>query len=519
MIQKIQDSRLLTLYVVPFVIGALAVFGFAPFNFTFVNFIIIPIFFLLLSFVNKRSKSRYRKKKPYLRNLFFIGYFFGIGFFLSSTHWISNSLTFDENLRILIPFSVVMIPLGLGLFFGLMSLTIGPFIKNNFSSFILFCFALSVSDYLRGKIFSGFPWNLWSYSWSWVTEILQILNPIGLYCFNSLSIAFFCSPVVFFFNYRYKFLVFLTFLSIFFSFYIYGSYKINNDEKLISSNIETVNFKIISPNLKMRYIERDEEIIKTLKKIIRISEPNPEKQTIFVLPEGIFAGVYLEDLKKFSNIFKENFSKNHLIVFGVNTNETSSEKFYNSLVVVNNKFEILYKYNKKKLVPFGEFLPFNNFLEKFGLKKITYGYGSFSKGQKQENFKLKNLNILPLICYEIIFPNLTQNSDKKTNVIVNISEDAWFGDSIGPHQHFTKAIFRSIENNTYVIRSANKGFSAFINNNGNVLKLIKSNEAGNIELEVPLLKVFSKNRNDLIFFILLITYTLIFSIMRNLENK
>ena len=123
-----------------------------------------------------------------------------------------------------------------------------------------------------------------------------------------------------------------------------------------------------------------------------------------------------------------------------------------------------------------------------------------------------------MICYEIIFPSLSQSSNLKTNLILNVSEDAWFGNSIGPHQHFTKAIFRSIENNTYLIRSANKGISAFINNNGNVVKFIKSNEAGNIELEVPLLKVYSKNRNDLIFFILLITYTIFFSIMRKIEK-
>ena len=101
----------------------------------------------------------------------------------------------------------------------------------------------------------------------------------------------------------------------------------------------------------------------------------------------------------------------------------------------------LTKYDKQKLVPFGEFLPFGHFFEKFGLKKITYGYGSFSTGSNQNNFKYNNLNILPLICYEIIFPKLTQYSDEKNNLIVNISEDAWFGNSIGPHQHFAKAIF------------------------------------------------------------------------------
>ena len=517
MTKRILDNRIFILFISPFIIGMLGALSFAPFNFTLINFVIIPTFFLLLSFVNKKSKSKYRKK-PYLKNLFFVGYFFGIGFFLSNTYWISHSLTFDENLKVLIPFSVILIPLGLGLFFGLASLIVGPFIKNNYSSFVLFCLTLSLVDYLRGKIFSGFPWNLWSYTWSWITEIIQILNPIGLYCFNSISIAFFCSPVVFFFKNKSKFFVFSVFLIIFFSFYIYGSYKINNDQEIVRSTKESVNVKIISPNFDMRYIQSDKEIKNTIEKIVRYSEPDPNKETIFILPEGIFAGVYLEDLKKFSNIFNDNFSKNHLIIFGVNTNDNSSEKFYNSFVVINNNFEILYKYDKKKLVPFGEFLPFDNIFEKFGLKKITYGYGSFSEGKKQKNFEFKNLNILPLICYEIIFPSLVQNSNKKTNMIVNISEDAWFGDTIGPHQHFAKAIFRSIESNTYLIRSANKGFSAFIDNNGNVVKLIKSNEAGNIELEVPLLEAYSKNRNDLIFFILLITYTIIFLIMRKINE-
>ena len=144
----------------------------------------------------------------------------------------------------------------------------------------------------------------------------------------------------------------------------------------------------------MRYIHSEKEINKTIKQIVKYSDPDPNKKTIFVWPEGIFAGVYLDDLKKFSNLFNSNFSKNHLIIFGVNTQNNLEEKFYNSLVVVNNKLEILYKYEKEKLVPFGEFLPLDFLLEKFGLKKITYGYGSFSKGSNQSNFKFNNLKEL-----------------------------------------------------------------------------------------------------------------------------
>ena len=482
------------------------------------NFFIIPSLFLILTYVQKRSKNIYRKK-PYLRNLFFIGYFFGIGFFLSGTYWISYSLTFDENLNFLIPFSITLIPLFLGLFFGFVSLSSGPFLRNNYSSFFLFCSIFSLADYLRGTILSGFPWNLWSYSWSWLIEIIQVLNPIGLYAFNSISILFFCSPAILFFKNKYKYLVFSIFLLIFFSFYIYGSYKINKNQEVKIETKQTANVKIISPNFDMRYIHSEKEIKKTIKQIVRYSEPDPDKETIFVWPEGIFAGVYLEDLKKFSNLFHASFSENHLIIFGVNTQNNSKEKFYNSLIVVNNKLEVLYRYDKEKLVPFGEFLPFGYLLEKLGLKKITYGYGSFSTGSNQSNFKFNNLNILPLICYEIIFPKFTQYSDERTKIIVNLSEDAWFGNSIGPHQHFAKAIFRSIENNTYLVRSANKGISAFINPNGVTIKRLEPDEAGSIELNVPLINSNFKNKNDLIFFILLFTYTVIFFVFRKKHNE
>ena len=514
MLNLILNSRAILVFIIPFFLGLLSVFSFQPFNITLINFLIIPIFFLILSNINKRSKNKYRKK-PYLKNLFFVGYFFGIGFFLSGTYWISYSLTFDENLKVLIPFSIILIPLSLGLFFGFASLFSGPYIKNSYSSFFLFCLIFSFIDYLRGNIFSGFPWNLWSYSWSWFTEMIQVLNPLGLYAFNSISIVFFCSPVILFFKNKYKYFIFSTFLLIFFLFYLYGSYKINSDQKFIKEYEKTVNIKVVAPNFEMRYIQSDKEILETINKIIRYSDPDPNKETIFIWPEGIFAGIYLEDLKKFSNILNKSFSKKHLLIFGINTQDNFSDEFYNSFIASNNNLEILYKYDKKKLVPFGEFIPFGNFFEKFGLKKITHGYGSFSKGNKQKNFISNELNILPLICYEIIFPKLTQFSDKKTNMIVNISEDAWFGNSIGPHQHFAKAIFRSIENNTYLARSANKGISAFISNNGQSIKRLEPNETGNIELDVPLINNNFKNKNDLIFFVLLFTYLFIFLIFKN----
>ena len=224
-----------------------------------------------------------------------------------------------------------------------------------------------------------------------------------------------------------------------------------------------------------------------------------------------FSGYNYKELSILKEKFSKNFSDNHFVLFGVNRLSKNKSGLYNSLIIVNKNFEIVQEYNKKKLVPFGEFLPLEKILNKFGLKKITEGYGSFLKGGRQNNLILDNLNILPLICYEVIFTNLIQMSDSDTNLIVNISEDGWFGNSIGPHQHFAKGVFRAIEHNSYLIRSANKGITAIIDNKGEIIKELNLEESGNIELEIPLIKSKNKNRNDLIFFVVLITYIFIFN--------
>ena len=235
-------------------------------------------------------------------------------------------------------------------------------------------------------------------------------------------------------------------------------------------------------------------------------------------PEGVFSGYSYNEILIFKELFEKSFSKNHFIIFGSNKLDLTSGQYFNSMLVLNNNLEIIDNYNKRKLVPFGEFLPFEKILNNFGFKKITEGHGSFLKGKTYKNVIVNNFNILPLICYEIIFTDLIQKSKVETNLIINISEDGWFGDTIGPNQHFAKSIFRAVENNTFLVRSANKGISAIIDNKGNIVRQLNRNEAGNIEFEIPLIKS-NKNKNDLIFFSLLITYLFIFLINKKKNDK
>ena len=514
--ESISRNRFLNLFFFPFCIGSLSVLSFAPFNYTFINFLIFPLLYLILLNIKKKSKSKFRKK-PFLINCFLSGFFFGFGFFLFGNYWISNSLTFDDSFKILIPFSLILIPALLALFYGFATTISGYLINNTISSIFMFSSIFSIADYLRGKILTGFPWNLWSYSFHWFDELIQITNIIGIYAFNLLSIIIFVFPVSIILKKSSIFKLSFTYLLFVFSLYIYGNYVLNisKEEMTRNSKNSQLNFKIISPSFDITYGLNDEDVEKLIEKVIKFSEPKKSEKTIFVWPEGVFSGYYFRDLQKFKGMIQKNFSSNHIIVFGTNTFDEKLGKTYNSLIAIDKNFNKLYQYNKIRLVPFGEFLPAENILKKIGLKKITEGHGSFSRGSNFQNFLYDGYNILPAICYELIFPEIFQKSNKKTNIIINISEDGWFGDSIGPSQHFIKAKFRAIENNSFLIRSANKGYSAFLNNKGQVIKILDPNEPGNIELRIPALNNNFKNRNDLIFFTLLITYLVIFKRFRN----
>ncbi len=507
---ELLNNRFLALYFFPFILGTLTTLSFNPYNIIILNFIIFPLFFYLIFHVNKKSKSVYRKK-PYKKNLFMLGLSFGFGFYLSGTSWIVNSLTFDENFKIFIPFALILIPLFLSLFMGFTTLLVGPYVKLNLSSLIIFSASLGFSDYLRSMIFTGFPWNLWAYSTTWFNEILQILNQIGLYSYNLIVITFFTLPLIIIFRISliskilYLTLPILTILFL----YIYGNYEINKNQKFLSEINNKIYVKVISPNFELKYGLTEKEIEKRLKNLIRYSDPLENQETLFVWPEGVFSGYSYKEILIFKDLISKSFSNNHKIIFGTNVLDSVTGNYYNSMLIVNNDMEIVQRYNKRKLVPFGEFLPFEKLLDHIGFKKITEGHGSYLRGIENKNLLLGKLNILPLICYEVIFSDLIQKSDVDTNLVVNISEDGWFGESIGPDQHFVKSIFRAVENGTFLIRSTNKGVSAIIDNKGNIIKQLNRNEAGNIEFEVPLIKS-NKIKNDLIFFTLLITYLLIF---------
>ena len=160
------NNKFFVIFFSPFLLGAITVLGFAPYNFTFVNFFTFSILLFLILVVKKRIQSKYRKKKS-KHYFLYLGSSFGFGFFLLGNYWISISLTHDEMFTGLIPFALILIPLFLSLFFGLVILFVGSFAERNIYFISLFSLVFSIFEFLRGNLLNGFPWNLISYTCSW----------------------------------------------------------------------------------------------------------------------------------------------------------------------------------------------------------------------------------------------------------------------------------------------------------------------------------------------------------------
>ena len=257
-----------------------------------------------------------------------------------------------------------------------------------------------------------------------------------------------------------------------------------------------------------------------------MSEAKKDEKIIFVWPEGILPGVNQLKIRDYIRLFKENFNQNHLLIIGINRDYivNGSINYYNSLVLFDNNLNLLDSYNKINLVPFGEFLPFEKILSKIGFKSLTNNYKPFSSGDKREIIKIENkdfvLKFLPLICYEIIYTGKLFNSSN-FDFIINISEDGWFGNSVGPKQHFAHSTFRAIESGKYIIRSANNGSAAIINPLGIIEDRVKFNTSGYVELEKIKkneITIFSKFGNK-IFGILILLYILLILSFNKIRNE
>ena len=500
-------------YLYLIILGALTSFSLPPYNFILINFFTFSLFFFYI----------FKKKNKYQKVSFLYGWLFGFGYFLSSLYWVSISLSFDQNFKYLIPIAILVIPSFLAIFYGVVTYCFFLIkTKKLLCNLFLFSLLFGMFEYLRGNILTGFPWNLIAYSFLNYLEVIQIVSVIGIYAFNTLCISLFVSPALFLLKKKNKetiigILLLLSPIASYFS----GLSKINSFQSLELIKNDYV-IRSVSSKIELDRFYLNVNTMSVIEELIELSDPNFDNKTLFIWPEGIIPNINQSELVKFDYLFNKKFNENHIIAIGINSlkSNNNNNKFYNSLSIYNNKLKVIDSYNKVNLVPFGEFLPFEKMLKKIHLKSLTNNYQSFSSGENRKIIKINengfNIKILPLICYEIIYSGrIYESSD--FDYIINISEDGWFGNSIGPHQHFTHSVFRAVESGKYIIRSANNGIAAIINPVGIIEKKISFGETGYIDLtekRVLDTTLFSQHGNKMFLILIFLYILLIFSFNR-----
>ena len=416
-----------------FLWGLVSSLAFAPFY-------LFPIFFFSLNYLlNCIEKTD--------KNQFWIGWFFGFGYFIGNCYWYCHSLLMWPY-YFLIPLAITIIPAFLACYIGLTTFFTKKFInESKFLTTIIFSALWVFFEYLRGIILTGFPWNLLCYCLGFSPLLIQTVNIYGCYIFSFILLTiftiFYVKPKRYMYTYYILILIFII---------SYGFFRMSSKD---SANFD--NFKIVKTDIKTNTTMSNKEIIDNL--INKTLSSSIEDIDYIIWPEAAIPSL----VTKNDNILKYVSSKLKDKTLIVGAVRFENNKIYNSVLIVKNG-KIIDYYDKYKLVPFGEYIPLRKIFPFINALTTTV---DISKGkEKQKIININNWKISLLICYESIFPSLV---NKKANLIVNITNDAWFGKTSGPYQHTVALRFRAVENNIPAIRVSNGGLSIIFDKNGRII--------------------------------------------------
>ena len=479
-----------------------------------------------------------------IKRAFFTGLAAGMSFFIFLIHWIVPTLDIYGQLPIYFSVPILfLLTFYLGLYTAIFALCFKLLKKN---SIIMPFQAASLwvgLEYLRSFLLTGFPWGILGYSQYKNLHIIQIADITGVYGVSFLIVmangvlfmvwmTFFSSPK--FGQCRQKYVknpfkikktisALLCFLFIMSVTLYYGVRRLNAINKT-DKNSDMVKVAVIQGNINQSVKWNNSFKKVSVKKYCRLSKQaslkNPD---LIVWPETALPFYFPVD-RKFSCIVNKCI-KNSRAAFLIGSpafrRDKGELKFFNRAYMVNRQAVITGEYDKVHLVPFGEYVPFGKYLAFLG--KLTAQAGDFSSGKKDFiplKFKDKKAGIL--ICFEVIFPDLARKFvNNGADILVTITNDAWFGRTSAPFQHFSICAFRAVENRRSLARAANTGISGFISPTGDILITSSLYKEKFLAEKLPCLKIKTvyTRYGDLFALICLIAIPVIFMINKRKQLK
>ena len=462
--------------------GAILPLAYPPFFFLPVFYLSTAlVFWLALRALNTRS----------LGFVAALGWCFGFGQFLTGLAWIGEAFLVEAELFLwALPFAVTGLPAGLALFpaaaFAAWAAVSRRLAVPRAAAMVGLAVALSLTEFARGHILTGLPWNLpamgWA-GWLYLAQPVAVIGPYGLSFLALLSAGCWALRAT-----KARLLgIGLPLLAIMYSVFVLDVLP------PASGPAAPLKLAIVQPNLtqteKWDPDLRDAHIDKTFELTALALQLAPDTQLV-VWPETAIPAL-IDEGPGFAELLVARLPQERpppYVLTGAIRREAQLDgyAYYNSAQLWSGRGLLLARSDKHHLVPFGEYLPLQNLLEAIGLEQLTRMRGGYRAGPPQPVLTASRLPVLaPLICYEAMFPHLSRFADARPAVLVNLTNDGWFGTGFGPHQHLAQNRLRAIEQGLPLLRAANTGISAAYDARGRLIDRLDLGEKGVLTLDLP----------------------------------
>jgi len=478
--------------------GALSVLAFAPVH----GWPVLFVSFGLLVWLLDGCHARHAELRPRLQCAGLAGFWFGFGYFLTGLYWIAEAFLVEPwRHGWLIPFVMTLLPGGMALFFAAAAALAMLLWLPGAARVFALAIAFGLAEFARGHVLTGLPWNLIGYGLAATAATMQLAAVLGVYALSLLAVLLFASPLAIFApegsglaQRKGAGLLALVLLLAFLLGIVWGERRLAGDDLATTG----VRLRIVQADVDQANKWRPENSAEIFNDYLDLTKSGggspglngiglviwPETAVPFLLAESSDALLAIGDLLPEGTT---------LLVGAVRLGEErdaqgrlTSRRIYNSLLVIDDKAQILGTYDKIHLVPFGEYLPFQDFMERLGIMQLTGVRGGFSPGSRPRLLSIPGAPpASPLICYEIIFPDDVTDKETRPGWLLNVTNDAWFGTSAGPHQHFHQAELRAVEQGLPVVRAANTGISAIIDPYGRVVAELGLGKEGVVDGLLP----------------------------------
>lgn len=476
-----------------FLAGALGALALPPFDIFPVLFLSFPVLVWLLDGI---IAGRGRRGAA-LAAAAATGWAFGFGYFLAGLWWIGAAFLVEADIfGWMMPIAVVALPAGLALFTAAGAALAKAIWSPAPGRIFALALALTMAELARGHLLTGFPWNAFGYALAANVPLMQAASVVGIYGLTAAAVAIFAAPATLGDGGRpaRRYALPLIALAALGGLAGFGIWRVNaaGPTELLETRL-----RVVQPSIPQaqKWLPENRSEIFTRYLELSDSATSPEAMGVadadlLIWPESALPFVFESEpaaLPAIAALLPEGTT----LVTGMqrverDESEPQGYRVYNSVMTIDEAGSIRDVYDKVWLVPFGEFLPFQGFMESIGIEQLTRVIGGFAAGTEPRVMQVAGApSFRPLICYEAIFPGAALDTPTRPGFILNVTNDGWFGDSPGPWQHLRQARLRAVEEGLALVRAANTGVSAVVDPFGRIVQSLGLGVSGVIDGSLP----------------------------------